>query len=187
MIGGRAIGLVVMAGIAALAAYTATISSRPASAPSTAPAEDTTTNTLLTWLGASQRQQDELKAHDPGFATELKQLKTALETKRTEFAATLEKVNASDDEIMARLEAVLTANATLERRIAKYLLSVRDHLTPEQQRKLFDLCAEEARHGRQWRGGRGTNEPAGPGGQPGRGGRGWRGGRGQSGRGNGPP
>lgn len=183
MISGRALGLLAMAGVTALATYTATISTRPTSTPAAGPAKDTTTAALLNWLGTSAQQQQDLSAHDPAFATELKQLKADLETKRTEFAATLERVNAPSDEVLARLEATLAANAALQRRIAKYLLSVRDHLTPEQQQKLFGLCAEEAKHGRQWRGGRGAAEAGGTGEPPGRGRRGWRGGHHSNGRG----
>lgn len=181
MIAGRTIAWVVLATVTALAAYTATITSRPTSAPTTAPAEANATEALLTWLEASPQQLDELKAHDPTFPTDLKQLKADLEAKRTEFASALERVNAPEDEVLARLEATLSANAALQRRIAKYLLSVRDHLTPQQRQKLFGLCAEEARHGRQWRGGRGATDSTGAGDQSGRGRRGWRGGRGPSG------
>lgn len=180
MMWGRAIGLLTVAAASALAAYTATVSTRPATAPTTSPAKDAATETLLNWLEASPQQRRVLAAHDVEFGSELKQLKADLESKRKEFAAALERANAPRDEILARLEAMLTADGALQRRIAEYLLSVRDHLTPEQQQKLFGLCAEEARHGRQWRGGRGANEPAGGGGgggQQGRGRRGWRGGR----------
>jgi Spy/CpxP family protein refolding chaperone len=179
MIWGRAMGLRAVAVVSAVAAYTATITTRPATATNTATAKDPATETLLNWLGASAQQRQELATKDVEFGGELKQLKADLETKRKEFAAALERTDTPGDTILAKLEAMLAADAALQRRIARYLLSVRDHLTPEQQQKVFGLCAEEARHGRQWRGGRGNSEPAGGGGggQQGRGRHGWRGGR----------
>lgn len=175
MISARTMTVLLIAGATGLGAYITTLKTRPASAP--APADSSATEALLSWLGASESQREELRTHDAGFAAELKQLKADLAAKRAAFAAVLEKGDAPDDQILTGLEAVLAANNALERRIAEYLLSVRDHLTPEQQRKLFGLCAEEARHGRQWRGGRGESGLGPPSGRQGQG-RGWRGGRG---------
>lgn len=175
MTGARFLIILLIAGVTGVGAYTATVRTRPAASPP--PADDTATEALLNWLGASAAQRAELRTHDATFATELKGLRTDLEAKRSEFVATLERADAPDEQIMERLEAVLAANNALERRVVRYLLSVRQHLTPEQQRKLFSLCAEEARHGRRYRGGRDegqirTQDDQGQG-------RGWRGGRGR--------
>jgi len=175
----QTIATILIAAATGLGAYTATVQTRPAGPPP--PAADPATEALLNWLGASPAQRNELRMHDAGFAVELKQLKADVEAKRNQFASALEQPKASNDEIMSRLEAVLAANNALERRIAGYLLSVRDHLTPEQRQRLFGLCAEEARQGRQWRGGRGPGATTRPGERQGPGGRGWRGGRGRGG------
>ncbi|HOB74331.1 MAG TPA: periplasmic heavy metal sensor [Phycisphaerae bacterium] len=178
MIGGRTVITLLIAAATGVGAYTATVKTRPASAP--AAQTDPATEALLNWLGASPSQREALRRQGGGFAAELRQLKADLAARRSEYIAALERADASNEEIMARLEAVLAANNELERRVAHYLLSVREHLTPEQQRRLLGLCAEGARRGRQWRGGRdgGPDHPA-P--HHGQGGRGWRGGRGPDG------
>lgn len=174
MIGGRTVLTLLIAAATGVGAYTATVKTRPASAP--VPQADPATEALLNWLGASRSQRDALRTQDAGFAAELRRLKADLAARRAEFVAALETADVSNEEIMARLEAVLAANNELERRVARYVLSVRKHLTPEQQRRLLGLCAEGARRGRQWRGGRGGGLGH-PGLHHGQGGRGWRGGR----------
>jgi Spy/CpxP family protein refolding chaperone len=136
--------------IAGVGAYTVTVQTRPATP--TAASVTSATETLLIWLGASETQKAELRGHDPTFAADLNQLKTELQNKKQEFAALLEKADVSDDAVRSQLEAVLNNSNAIERRVANYLLSVRDHLTPEQRRKLFGLCADEVRQGggHQW-------------------------------------
>jgi hypothetical protein len=136
--------------LSGLGAYTATITTRSTSQPATS--SDDATEALLSWLNASAEQRSQLRQADAGFASELKQLKANVAGNRTVLASLLEKPEATNEQIMAALEKVIAANNALERRVAKYLLSVREHLTLEQQRRLLNLCAEEVRRGRgyQW-------------------------------------
>lgn len=186
MISRFTIGSIVVAIFSGLGAYTATVATKSASQPATA-ATDNPTDSLVSWLGASDAQRTQLIEHDPTFSGDLKQLQAELAAKRSELAAILERAAASNEDIMAGVEASIAAGAALERRIAKYLLTVRDHLTPEQQRRLFNLCAEEIRQGCRCRrgqqldlGGNGTGGQTGEH-RGGRGpyGRGFGGGRGQ--------
>lgn len=178
----RLIAGVVLVIAAGLGGYAATVATRSASAP--APAADSATQALLDWLNASAVQRAALRDHDRSFPGELQKLRSELATRRAELAAALEKTGTPDDVIMSRVEAVSAASAALDRRVAGYLLSVRDHLNAEQQKRLFGLCAETVREGggRQWRGGRGVGAEGNREGRGGGGGRGrgpgWGGGRG---------
>jgi hypothetical protein len=156
--------IVVLAGFGA---YRTTVDLRADSAP--AGPTDEAANALMRWLNASPRQQAELHADDPNFAADLVRLRTELQTRRSELAVSLEDPAASDAQIRSRVEAVIAASAALERRVTDYLLLVRKHLTAEQQRRLFGLCAEGVRQGpgRRWRGGTeddGAGRGRGPGG-----------------------
>jgi hypothetical protein len=142
----------VLVALAGLGAYTATVTTRSTSQPATS--SDDATEALLSWLNASADQRSQLRQADAGFASELKQLKANVAANRAVLASLLEKPEATNDQIMVGLEKVIAANNALERRVAKYLLSVREHLTIEQQRRLLNLCAEEVRHGRGYQWGR---------------------------------
>lgn len=144
-------------------AYAVTIAAR-SSRPT--PGADTATTALLDWANVSADQRELLRGKDPTFAQELTELRGQVTSRRAELASTLEKVEASDEEILQSVERVIEAENALERRVTRYLLNVREHLTPEQQRRLFCLCAERVREcGQQRRGmpgGRGPGMGMGP-------------------------
>lgn len=160
--------------IAGVGAYRVTVAARTARAPAEAP--DPATNALLDWLNVRGEQRTDIAAADTAFAADLQQLRASLEAKRTALAAALGNPETPDAQILAHVEAVIAADSALERRVAQYLLAVRPHLTSDQQRRLFGLCADGIRQGRgrQYRGG--TTQPGefrgrgmGPGGGQGRG------------------
>jgi hypothetical protein len=126
-------------------AYAASVATRPASPD--VQADDDATKVLMDWLNVPAQQRAEISAHDPHFAAALRSLRATLAQKRADLAASLDDPNAPDEAIRAKLEALLAADANLERRVADYLLSVRHYLTADQQRKLFGLCAEGVRQG----------------------------------------
>jgi hypothetical protein len=72
-------------------------------------------------------------------------LRGELDTARARLAELFESVDASDEEIREAVDASIAAHNKLERRVSEYLISVRKHLTPDQQKKLFGLCANEIR------------------------------------------
>lgn len=182
------LGLVVVAAVG-VGAYAASVATKPASRP--APSSDTATAALMDWLQIPANQRSEIQQHDPAFAENLRSLRQTLADKRADLAAALDDPNAADEAIRSKLEALIAADANLERRVADYLLTVRHHLTKDQQRRLFGLCAEGVRQGPNcpWRQGLPDGVGRGQGGQGrgmgpdgGRGagmGGGFRGGRGQ--------
>lgn len=134
---------------------------------------------LLEWLRVPVEQREAIRSHDASFAGDLKRLREELATCRSELAAALERSEATDEQIRARSEAAIAAGVALERRVTEHLLAIRDHLTPEQQKRLFGLCAEGVRQGRGWQWRHGESGAKGRGMGMGRGmGRGYRGGRG---------
>ena len=156
--------IVLAALITAFAAFAAT---RAARAPATfSPSADSATTALMDWLGVATDQRREIFNHDPQFGPDLQKMRDELASQRTALAAALEKPDSPDELITARVEAVLAASNAMERRVTRYLLTVRHHLSADQQQKLFNLCAQGVREGPgwRWRGGRGPGPGPGPGG-----------------------
>jgi len=130
---------------------------RPDTGPTPTQTSDASpAETLLAWLDVPAPSRAAIVAHDPTFPQDLRRLREQLAARRNELAATLEQPDSSDELIRLRVEAVIAASADLERRVIDHLLSIRDHLTPQQQKRLLDLCAQGVRQ----RGGHGP----GPGG-----------------------
>jgi hypothetical protein len=140
----------------------------------------------MDWLQVPADQREAIQQHDPEFAQKLKLLRDTLTAKRADLAATLDDPKSTDDGIRAKLEAVIAADASLERSVVDYVLTVRHHLTADQQQRLFGLCAEGVRQGSSAGPGLGFGRGRGFGGGTG-GGNGFRGGMGPGGgRGRGP-
>lgn len=167
------LSLVLAGVVAGGGSFVASVATRPSDAP--AVAEDTATQALLTWLRASDEQRAALRGHDPAFARDLRKLRAELAHQRALLASSLDGAAVAPDAVRARLNDVLATQAAIEHRVMDYLLSVRDHLTPDQRRQLFGLCAEEVRQGRAWRWGRQRGEADSQPEDAGRG-PGWRGG-----------
>ena len=143
------------------------------------PVDRAATDAVLDWLQVPAEQREAIRAHDPAFGTELKRLREESAASRAALATALEDSDATHEQIRARSESGIAAAAALERRVTEHLLAIRDHLTPEQQKRLFGLCAEGVRQGRGWQWRHGQSGEPGKGMGMGRGmGRGYRGGRG---------
>lgn len=126
-------------------AYAASVRTRPAAEP--ANPSDSATQALMDWLQVPTDQRAEIQQHDPAFAQDLKTLRQTLADRRADLAAALDDPTTPDPAIRAKLEALIAADANLERRAADYLLAVRHRLSPEQKKRLFGLCAEGVRQG----------------------------------------
>lgn len=115
---------------------------------------------LVRWLDLDKKTAEEIESLDPGFAGERKSLQEELAEARSALATLLEDENVTNERIRGQIEYCIAKHNMLERRVAQYLLTVRDHLTPAQQKRLFRLCAEGVRKGR----GRGWGRAGGGGG-----------------------
>lgn len=156
---------------AGLVAYAATVAARPGSPNQPL---DGANAAVASWLNLPAEQRDAVSRADPSFESDATRLRGEVAERKQRLARLLEQPDSSDDAVMKGLEEVIAASNALERRTAEYLLSVRRHLTPEQQKRLLSLCAEEVRQGRRYQWGRRQGatdrdmaEPPGPRGRPG--------------------
>ncbi len=118
---------------------------------------------LARWLDLDREPAKEIENLDSGFAGERKSLQDELADARSALAKLLEDENVTNERIREQVENCIAKHNALERRVARYLLTVRDHLTPGQQKKLFRLCAEGVRKGRGHGWGRGVGRSGGGG------------------------
>jgi hypothetical protein len=118
-----------------------------AAAPATQPAAS---NPVVAWLGGSVNEQARIAGHDPTFDEDLRRLRGELESKRAALAELLENRDSTDAAVRDQVEAVIAANASLQRRVMEHVLALRDHLTPAQQQRLMNLCAASIREGPGW-------------------------------------
>ncbi len=103
---------------------------------------------LARWLDLDVTTSKQIEELDPRFAEDLKSCQKELTIARSSLAALLEDETAPNDRIRGQIEDCIAKHNALERRVAQYLLTVRNHLTPDQQKKLFRLCAQGVRKGR---------------------------------------
>ena len=149
MITRASVGIILVAGLCFGGSFLGTVAVR--SKGVTTP-EPTGQSPIAERLNLDAEQAKLIEDHDSNFVTDLNTLRTNLEAARSRLAAAFEDENIPDDEILRRVEAAIEAHNQLERRVAEYLISVRDHLTPQQQRQLYRLCAEQVRErGKRWR------------------------------------
>ena len=158
MITKASLGIAVVAALCFGGSFLGTVATRSqtTTAPASAPCSP-----LARRLGLNPEQVKVLEARDAQFAEDLWTLREKLEEARLMLATVFEKESATGDEIRAQVEAAIEAHNQLERRVAEYVITMRDHLTPEQQKRLYGLCAKEVREcGRRWRHGRGRHRDA---------------------------
>ncbi len=116
---------------------------------------------LGNWLELRPGQLQRMSEVDATFAQESRELEQRLAAERERLAELFESDEADDARIMAQVERVIVAHDNLERRVARYLLALRPHLTDQQRARLFKRCAETVRQGcgkrwgKGWGGGRG--------------------------------
>ncbi len=141
MIAKTTIGIVLVAALCFGGSLVGTVAMR-----SQGPAgNDVVLSPIADRLGLNPEQAESIKEQDPVFAEELGLLQGELHDARSQLAATFEKEDAGDDEIRQRVEAVIEAHNRVERRVAEYLITVRGHLTAQQQKQLYGLCAAKVR------------------------------------------
>lgn len=132
-------------------------------------------------LELSAEQERVINSADPSFLTDAAELATKLDAEQEKLALLLENPDSGRAETMAQVEAVILAHNGLERRVAEHILEVREHLTPEQRKKLMGLMAGRVRvtqnRMQRCRWGRGRGQGHGRGGGRGGGGQGRSGGR----------
>jgi hypothetical protein len=148
------VGMLALA--AGLGTFVATKAARSAAPAPVVAALNDPSETLLDWLAVPENQRAPVRAQDSTFTADMRTLVNTLATQRTALADVLKDSEAPDELVTSSVEAVISANAAVERRITRYLLAVRSDLTPDQRQQLFGLCASVCQGGGMgWRGGQG--------------------------------
>lgn len=126
-------------------------------------------------LELSTEQERIVNEADPSFPSDAANLAAKLDAEQEKLAGLLENPDSAREETMVQVETMMVAHNDLERRVAEHVLEVREHLTPDQRKKLMGLMAERVRVTQnrmqrcRWGWGRGGEGGGGRGGQ-GRGG-----------------
>jgi hypothetical protein len=105
----------------------------------------TTVWPVAAWLGLSAEQEATIRRQDPDFTRDLEDAREKLDQERARLAGLFEQGNATDQELRSQIEAVIVAGNSLEHRVADHLIHIRRHLTSDQQKRLFGLCAQSVR------------------------------------------
>lgn len=103
------------------------------------------------WLRLMPDEVARLRAVDPAFATDRAALERSLADERDRLARLFEQPSTADGGILEQVERTIAAHDALERRVARYLLAVRPHLSDEQRSRLFERCARGVREAEGWR------------------------------------
>ena len=128
-------------------------------------------------LSLPREQWETIQNHDVAFEADLATLRAEARTRRQDLCAALESKDISDSNIRAKAAALRDAENRVQERVLDHLLAIRQHLTPDQQRRLLDMCAQGMRQGggggMRWgaQDGSGPRRGGGGGGGPYRGGR----------------
>lgn len=160
MITKSAISLLVMSTIAGAGAYYATLTASQRGIQQRE-CQGNAVSGVCRWLALSPEQQRIIREADPSYDTERGTLMSEIQKTAADLASALANDHSSDQEVLDKLEKGIAAHDRLERRVTEHLLKVRQHLSPDQRKQLFDVCAEHVRESR----GRGRG-PAGKGGGP---------------------
>jgi hypothetical protein len=150
--------LVVSAAVGVGAFLTARASGGASSAPTDTPPLPGRSAIVAQWLGLTEDQCRKIKETDPNYWQDVADLKVRLASERDRFAALLESTSSTDQAISEQAELLIALVNQLERRVLSHILSIRGELTPDQQTKLFNVCALGIRQGMAWcdgKGGRG--------------------------------
>lgn len=137
--------------LSAAGGFALTYAARGPAAPTRPATNPSATELVLDWLEVPAEKRPAILAHDPAFAEDLARLRGDLQQRRQELAQALESPATPDAELRSRSEAIIAASGLLERRVTDHLLSIRQYLSADQQKRLFGLCAEGVRQGRGWR------------------------------------
>ena len=106
---------------------------------------------LARLLDLSAEQIQSIHEHDPRFREDAETLDAALRKEREQLATLLEEPSTSDEQLLGQVERVIAAHDALERRVARYFVAVRHHLTADQQKQLLGQAASSVREAARYR------------------------------------
>lgn len=147
-LGGPAFGLILLisAGGSFVATYAWQNDQQPAPPP-VAPQD----GRLTSWLGVEAAERGSVGELEAAYRADRSELEATIARERETLAAMFDDAAASNDEIRAQVERVIAASNAMERRTAEFLLTVRPHLSKDQQRRLLRRMGEGIREGGRYR------------------------------------
>jgi hypothetical protein len=77
---------------------------------------------------------------DPNFDSDLIQLRNTLLDERAKLLRMFEDAQTDNELLLDQMDRMISAHSRIERRIARHLLVLRQHLDAEQQKWLIGLC-----------------------------------------------
>ena len=93
------------------------------------------------WLVFTDEQDEAIRQSDPDFNKEAAELSLAFIAQRQHLAHLLDAPASSDEQVTAQIERVIEDNHALIKRVVAHILAVREHLSPQQQHQLMNLCS----------------------------------------------
>lgn len=99
-------------------------------------------------LSLPREQWEAIQSHDATFGADLATLRGEARARRQDLCAALESSDISDGDIRAKAASLRDAENRVQERVLDHLLAIRQHLTPDQQRRLLNMCAQGMRQGR---------------------------------------
>ncbi len=102
------------------------------------------TQNLATRLRLTQEQSTWIEQQDPNFEAQCTVLRDRLYEAHTNLAANLENAQVTEQELAAKVDALIEAHAALEKRVAQYIVLLRPRLSQEQRDELRGLCSGSA-------------------------------------------
>jgi len=80
------------------------------------------------------------REQDPNFESDLAELRSTLLTERAKLVRMFEDAKTDNKQLLEQIDKMISTHSQIERRIARYLLVLRQHLNAEQQKWLIGLC-----------------------------------------------
>ena len=77
---------------------------------------------------------------DPNFDSDLAEMRNTLLTERANLLRMFEDAQTHNEQLLEQIDKMISAHSRIERRIARHLLVLRQHLSAEQQKWLIGLC-----------------------------------------------
>jgi hypothetical protein len=96
-------------------------------------------------LRLTQEQTTWIQQQDPNFEEQCTVLRNRLYEAHTNLVASLENVQLTEQELAAKVDALIEAHTALERRVAQHIVLLRPQLTQQQRDQLRELCRSGAR------------------------------------------
>jgi hypothetical protein len=103
------------------------------------------TQNLAGTLRLTQEQRTWIEQQDPNFEEQCAVLRDRLYQAHTSLVASLENTQSTEQELTAKVDALIDAHNALEKRVARHIVLLRPQLSQEQRDQLCGLCRGSAR------------------------------------------